>query len=118
MTKSVIKPRPLDFIIAAFFLSGAVFSVILNRPQKGSVISVSADGRKYEYSLKQDGTYSVNGSLGKTVFQIKGGKVRIIDSPCAGKQCIHQGTNLPLVCLPNRVIITMEKDGEFDAVSE
>ena len=111
-------PRPLDFLIAAIFLSAAVFSLILNRPQKGSVISVTADGKKYEYSLKQNGTYSVNGPLGKTVFQIMDGKVRIIDSPCAGKQCIHQGTNLPLVCLPNKVIITIEKNGEFDAVSE
>ena len=54
--------------------------------------------------------------------------MRIIDSPCPNKTCVAQGWHNPLVCLPNKVMITIESDGgagavveqggEFDAISE
>ena len=110
--------RPLDYIIILALVCASVFSIIANRSTTSSKILVSADNQKYEYSLKENGIYTVPGPLGNTVFEIKDGRVRIIDSPCSGKQCIHQGWNLPLVCLPNKIIITAEQTGEFDAISE
>ncbi|MBQ5999646.1 MAG: NusG domain II-containing protein [Treponema sp.] len=110
--------RPLDYIIILVLLCASVFSIIANRTKPGTKIQVNANGQKYEYSLKQNGIYTVPGPLGNTVFEIKDGRVRIIDSPCHGKQCVHQGWHLPLVCLPNKVIITAEQTGEFDAISE
>ena len=97
--------------------------------QKGSRVLVSAAGVKYEYSVSQNGTYTVAGELGPTTFEIKDGRVRITDSPCPNKTCISQGWHNPLVCLPNKVMITMEnetgqgrgrsnEEAELDAVSE
>ena len=82
---------------------------------------------KYEYSAELDGTYTVAGELGETTFEIKDGRVRITDSPCPNKTCISQGWHNPLVCLPNKVMITVEGEAgqgsgrgevQLDAVSE
>lgn len=117
-TKIMKKLRPLDFIFTIAITALGIFLTVKSFSQKGSVVKVNADGRYYEYSSKQDGIYKVGGPLGITTFEIKNGKVRIIDSPCPNKTCINQGWHSPLVCLPNNVIITLEDEGEFDAIAE
>ena len=112
------KIRPLDFVFAFISIGFGIFFTIKNISQKGSSVLVNADGKRYEYSAKKDGIYKVGGAIGITTFEIKNGRVRIIDSPCPNKTCVNQGWHSPLVCLPNNVIITVEKEGEFDAVSE
>ena len=65
--------------------------------------------------------YTVEGELGPTTFEIKDGRVHITDSACPNKTCVAQGWHSPLVCLPNKVIITVKSEGgevEFDAISE
>ena len=110
--------RPLDFVLFISLFSISIFLIKKGFSQKGNIILVNANNRHYEYSLEKEGIYEVEGLLGKTVFEIKNKKVRIIDSPCPGKNCIKQGHSNPLVCLPNKVIITLENYGEFDALSE
>ena len=112
------KLRPLDFLFIIAVLILGIFFTIKNLYNKGSVVKVNAAGNHYEYSAKQDGIYKVGGALGITTFEIKNGRVRIIDSPCPNKTCINQGWHSPLVCLPNNVIITLEDEGGFDAIAE
>ena len=112
------KLRLLDLIFAIAITSLGIFLTVKNFSQKGVVVKVNADEKHYEYSAKQDGIYKVGGPLGITTFEIKDGKVRIIDSPCPNKTCVNQGWHSPLVCLPNNVIITIEEEGEFDAIAE
>ena len=112
------KLRPLDLFFAIAITTLGIFLTVKSFSQKGSVVKVNADEKHYEYSAKQDGIYKVGGPLGITTFEIKDGKVRIIDSPCPNKTCVNQGWHSPLVCLPNNVIITLEEEGEFDAIAE
>lgn len=112
------KLRPFDYIFIIAVLSLGIFFTIKNVSKRGNIIKVNAAGNNYEYSAKNDGIYKVKGALGITTFEIKDGRVRIIDSPCPNKTCVNQGWHSPLVCLPNNVIITMEEQGEFDAISE
>ena len=100
--------KPLDILIIFLVLAGGVFFTVRGLGQKGSRIVVNAAGVKYEYSASQNGTYTVDGELGPTTFEIKDGRVRIIDSPCPSKTCISQGWHNPLVCLPNKVMISVE----------
>lgn len=120
---------PFDIIIIIIIAGCGVFLTVRGLGQKGSRVLVSAAGVKYEYSVSQNGTYTVAGELGPTTFEIKDGRVRITDSPCPNKTCISQGWHNPLVCLPNKVMITMEnetgqgrgrsnEEAELDAVSE
>lgn len=117
--------RPLDILIFLLILAlGVVLTVRSVTGQKGGRVCVNANGVHYEYSVSADGVYTVEGELGPTTFEIKDGRVRITDSPCPNKTCVAQGWHSPLVCLPNKVMITVEKEtgteggGEFDAISE
>lgn len=124
---------PIDILIIFLIAAAGIFLTVRGLGQKGSRIVVNAAGVKYEYSVSQNGTYTVAGELGPTTFEIKDGRVRIIDSPCPNKTCISQGWHNPLVCLPNKVMITVEGENsvktgqgrgrsngevELDAISE
>lgn len=116
--------KPLDFLIFVLVLICGVLFTVRGAVRKGSRVIVNAAGVKYEYSASKNGTYTVEGELGPTTFEIKDGRVRIVDSPCPNKTCVAQGWHNPLVCLPNKVMITVEGEagveegGEFDAISE
>ena len=125
--KHVPRLMPLDILIIILVVAYGVFLTVRStRAQKGGRVCVNANGAQYEYSASKDGVYSVQGELGETTFEIKDGRVRITDSPCPNKTCITQGWHNPLVCLPNKVIITVESESEkgskkgveFDAISE
>ena len=121
--------RPMDILIIILVAVAGIFLTVHSLGQKGSRVVVNAAGTRYEYSAVLAGTYTVPGELGPTTFEIKNGRVRITDSPCPNKTCIAQGWHNPLVCLPNKVMITVEnetgqgrgrsnEEAELDAVSE
>ncbi len=112
--------RPLDFVFFCLLVAAGIFLTVSSLSKNGAKVRVLANGELYEYSAETDGTYSVEGVLGETTFEIKGGKVHIIDSPCKNKICVNQGWSSPLVCLPNNVTITLEDNGngDYDAVSQ
>ena len=129
MKKNIVPwLKPLDILIILLVVAGGVFFTVRGVARKGSRVSVNANGVHYEYSATSNGVYTVAGELGETSFEIKDGRVRIINSPCPNKTCISQGWHNPLVCLPNKVMITVEGEGgaeagaegggEFDAISE
>ena len=120
---------PFDILIIILVAAAGIFLTVRGLGKKGSRVVVKAAGVKYEYSASQNGTYSVPGELGPTTFEIKDGRVRITDSPCPNKTCISQGWHNPLVCLPNKVMITVEgeagpgrgrggREVQLDAISE
>ena len=84
----------------------------------GAIVTVKACDESYEFSASKNGIHKIQGAIGVTTFEIKDGKIRIIDSPCPNKICIHQGWDSPLVCLPNNIVIYLEqKEGKLDAVT-
>lgn len=107
----------LDIFIFAAILAAGIFLSKNSLKKKGSTVRVLADGKEYEFQMK-NGTYKVEGAIGITTFQIEDGKVHIIDSPCPNKTCVEPGWTSPLICLPNKVIITIANYGDFDAVAE
>ena len=111
--------RFFDILIIILVIAlGVILTVKSVAGQRGGRVCVNANGVHYEYSASADGVYTVEGELGPTTFEIKDGRVRITDSPCPNKTCVAQGWHSPLVCLPNKVMITVEQGGEFDAISE
>jgi len=50
-----------------------------------------------------------HGALGTTTIEIKGKRVRVIDSPCSQKLCVKMGwknkNGETIVCVPNKVVI-------------
>ncbi|AMC94264.1 hypothetical protein AOC36_09820 [Erysipelothrix larvae] len=64
--------------------------------------------------MNQDGRFSVNGTLGDVVLEIKDGRIRVADEISPLHYCQVQGwverTNVPIVCLPNGIKIVIESD--------
>ena len=115
------KTTIADWLIIAAVLMSGIFITIKNLNRTGSIVRVQAAGTEYEYSLSREGIYTVEGAAGKTTFRIHEGKVCITDSACPNKICVHSGFSNPIVCMPNDVIITIEKSSgelDFDACSE
>lgn len=91
------------------------------RPSRAEVeVSGRAAAR---LDLARDGVSEVAGPLGTTVIEVRGGRVRVLSSPCARQTCRHAGwIDAPgemLVCLPNEVVVRLPgaRPGAPDAVT-
>ena len=102
-------------------LSGIFFLKIV--PQGHTVIIKMNNKPVYLLPLDKDRIVSVDGPLGKSTVEIKNNRVRIVDSPCPNRLCVHQGwiEKGIIVCLPNRVTVSIDsggkKEGATDAVT-
>lgn len=71
-------------------------------------------------SLNQNGEYTPDGLSYPLTLSVRDGKIAVIQSGCPGKQCVdrgYAGRGEAIVCLPNRIIITIGgSDNEYDAV--
>jgi hypothetical protein len=114
--------RLLFFVLCTLSITGIFFTGKL-LPESQTVI-IDADGKPvYILPLDEDKTVSVEGPEGKTIVEIQRNRVRISDSPCPNKLCIKQGwiDRGAVVCLPNKVIVTIRgnlgNDRGIDAVT-
>ena len=112
------KIRPLDIIVLLLVITAGILCIAAGTKRIRSTVWVDGYDKTYEYSLDENGIHQIPGPLGNTTIEIRDRKVRIIESPCPGKNCVNQGWDNLIVCLPNKVIVTVEDVGEFDAVSE
>jgi hypothetical protein len=118
------ESTPFDWILLVILtlLSLSGILIVKTLYPEGNRVTIEVKGRKvYLLSLVDDRMVTVEGPLGKTTIQVKGGRVRVVDSPCPEKICIRQGwiKSGVIVCLPNRVVVTVGKGdhGEIDAIS-
>jgi hypothetical protein len=120
--KTTLADWLLFLILIVLSFSGILF--IREILPESQTVLIDVDGRPaYILPLGDDKTLSVKGSEGTTVIEIKGKKVRILDSPCRNKLCIRQGWVGAggVVCLPNKVVVTIrgheDNENEIDAVT-
>lgn len=104
-------------IITLLFLI-SIFLLLFNYTKKEAIIlKVYVQNKemikKKIAELREAEKLEVKGVLGVSIFEyVKGKGVRMIASPCPDKICIKQGfikrLGESIVCLPNRVIISLE----------
>ena len=111
------KKRVADIILIASVLlvSLSVFIIFAIFQKDGAIARVTVDGVFVgEYSLSQDGEYSING--GTNILVIENGVVYMKYASCPDGLCINQGkkshSGERIICLPNRVIIEIIGEGE------
>lgn len=88
----------------------------------GEMVVIEVQGKRvYELPLNKDTEVDVQGPLGSTHVIIKGGRVRVLDSPCPEKICVKEGwkDRGAIVCLPNRVVVrvTGKEEHGVDAIT-
>ena len=73
-------------------------------------------------NLFQSQFIAVHGRLGVSHLLVENGRIRFVDSPCTGKQCIYQGWiskgGESATCLPNRVSVqVLSPDPRYDSIN-
>ena len=103
-------------LIAALLAVGVlVFFIIELTKSAGDTVNVTVNGELVaEYSLSDDGEYSING--GTNILIISDGKAYLKEASCPDKLCVNQGkismSGERIVCLPNKVMIEILGEGD------
>lgn len=87
------------------------------RPGASRVVAVVKSSGRQVMVIRLDagseGVYEVVGPLGTSRFEVSGGRVRMLESPCPEKICINTGwigrPGEVIACVPNRVIIAVRR---------
>ncbi len=110
-------------ILCLLFLS-IISGVVLKRTHKeAKYCIISVNGRDtYKLLLSEPKTIKIKGAIGKSTVEIKDRSVRILDSPCPLKICMHQGkikaSGETIICVPNRVMIRITGKELVDAITK
>ena len=114
--------KPLRFwllligLIALACVAGLV-TLSLHR-QSGAMVQITQDGQVVgTYSLQQPRTLRYESQDGGyNIVVIADGKVRVSEASCPDQVCVGQGWisdgTVPVVCLPNRLVIQIEGGGD------
>ena len=86
---------------------------------EGSNIVITVDGKEYgTYSLFQEQTITIGDGDTQNIIEIKGGKAYMKDASCPDQLCVDQNEisydKEAIICLPNKVVITVVSDVESD----
>ena len=105
---------PADRILIAVLLIACGVSLVWSRgtQQDGGTARVEVDGQLVGvYALDRERTLDVQGAVGRTVLRLGGGQVRVESAPCQNQLCRQQGPisrrGQILVCVPNRVVVSV-----------
>lgn len=122
------KPVRNDIILITILLASAVLFLVcyyLLFHKEGAFIQITIDGEMYKtLPLNEDTTITINGfNNGSNTLQIKDGYASVIDADCPDKLCQKQKKihykGESIVCLPNKVIISVisREEPVLDGVS-
>lgn len=91
-----------------------VFPLLHSKSSKVYASVIVKQKEVLRIDLSKDDTYSVDGTLGKVIIEVKSGKVRVKQEKSPHHYCSQQGyvddVNTPIVCLPNETVVTIEND--------
>jgi hypothetical protein len=113
-----LTPFDRKLLVVVVLLVAASFLILLGQRTGGKVVVSVNDKIVFVAPLNKDRHVELEGPLGVTVLEIKGGAARILSSPCTKKICVHMGearrSGDLLACVPNHLVISIEgnKDGE------
>ena len=118
---SFIKKHKFDIIIIGILSVLALTFVIVFYALKtdGQYVTVTVNKVKNEkYSLNINGEYKLGNDDNFNILVIEDGFAYIKEASCPDKLCVHQGkvksNGEQLICLPNKVIITVTSDSKSE----
>ncbi|MCR5625966.1 MAG: NusG domain II-containing protein [Lachnospiraceae bacterium] len=120
----IMKRNDLILILVILLLGIVSFIVISLRGTRGEMVNIYVDGVQIgSYPLNEDREVLIEGVGGVNTLVIKDGKADITDADCPDRLCVHQAPvdrdSASLVCLPHKVIVTVEsyKESEADQIA-
>jgi len=107
------------FILATSLVMYAGMEWFVRSTTSDQTVAVvySYDKEVLRIDLSVDKSYIVKGALGDVTIEVNGGKVRVEKETSPYHLCSIQGwvqyANIPIVCLPNHIVIIIE-NGTID----
>lgn len=85
----------------------------------GSYITITVDGEKYgTYSLLEEQTITIGEGDHVNIIDIKDGKAYMTSASCPDQLCVKQNRisydKQSIICLPNKVVVTVTSDNKSD----
>lgn len=87
----------------------------------GGMVVITVDGEEFgRFPLAEDTVIPITDADGTTMntLTITGGYAKMTEADCPDQLCVHQkkihGTKETIVCLPNRVVVSVENGAEND----
>lgn len=114
----MLNKKDIKLIAIILGISLMIWGVYSLIKPKGNFIEVTHGDKVIEkLNPNVDGKYPIKGSYGKLIVEVKDGKFRITEEECPNHVCSAMGwvdgdDYLPILCLPNEVMVMME--GSFD----
>ncbi len=110
------------FICLTVLALGAFLIFFLHDSAVGTEIEIYSDGELYAtYSLSEEQIVEISTEFGQNTICIRNGKASVVSSDCKDKLEIKAGEiskcGERLICLPNRLVITVVGEGDVDSVS-
>lgn len=102
------------FLLASSLVMYSAMEWFVRSTTSDQIVAVvySYDKEVLRIDLTVDKTYSVKGALGDVFIEVVGGKVRVEKETSPYHLCSIQGwvqyANIPIVCLPNHIVIIIE----------
>ena len=116
-----MKKADKVLIVCIMLLSLALFvPIFLFRPEPKVAVVKVQQKEVLRINLQDDQTYEVEGSLGPVHIEVKDQKIRVTQENSPLHICSKQGfvsdANVPIVCLPNDTVITIEEQQVEDTL--
>lgn len=118
------KPTWADGLVAAVLalIAGALFFALWPRQGQALTARVTVDGKEVACLTLAGPSreYTVPDLPYPLTVETENGAARIKTSGCPTQDCVHQGwtsqAGAQLICLPNRLVVSLEGSGGVDAV--
>ncbi len=113
------KTKIIIIALSAFcILCAALFFLLKNMPS-GSIAVISVNGEEYEridlQSVQEPYDIEIKTKYGTNIVHVEPGAISITSASCPDKVCVKQGRmtggGIPIVCMPNRLVISIEGSG-------
>lgn len=117
-----MRIKKADIILIVSILVFSVVLMFFQYNKTGSIAEIYVDGKLYgTYSLDSNKTIDVVSKFGTNKVEIHNGYVYVTEATCKDKNDIRQGkinkSGQSIICLPNRLIITVKGGKTYDALS-
>ena len=117
-----MKDKKIIIIIIAMVLLcvlGVASFVLLKNIPSGTVAVISVDGEEYERidlsRVEEPYDLEIATEFGRNTVHVEPGAISVISASCPDKVCVKQGKltggGVPIVCMPNRLVISIEGSG-------
>ena len=123
----MIKTKTWILILGAALLLALLSCLILyTRPAPGTTANIYRDGvpvRSIDLSLVTEPyAFTLTDERGFNVIRVEPGRIAVIDADCPDRVCVEAGwlsdSASPVVCLPHRLVIRIEKNAAANAAAE